>query len=224
MAGRLIVVAGTGTGIGKTHVGEALLIRWAQQGKRVAGLKPVESGVADPADPSSDGARLARAASFHVKHDRYVFAEPVSPHLAARGAGTTLTLEMIAAPVALALAQADGVLVELPGGLFTPLAPGLLNAHLARELAPDVLLLVAPDRLGVLHDLVAATVAARALSLTVHGVVLVVPECADPSTGRNAGELSALIDPPVLATVPRGTPQQLSSTPELRLILQRVAG
>jgi dethiobiotin synthetase len=224
MAGRLIVVSGTGTGIGKTHIGEALLLAWARRGKRVAGLKPVESGVTDPADPSSDGARLARAASFHVKHDRHLFADPVSPHLAARSAGTTLTLEMLAAPVAAARAQADGVLVELPGGLFTPLAPGLLNAHAARDLRPDVLLLVAPDRLGVLHDLVAATVAARALSVPIHGAVLVAPERPDPSTGRNASELSALIDPPLLATVPRGSPEQLATTAELSVILRLALG
>jgi dethiobiotin synthetase len=224
MVGRLIIVSGTGTGIGKTHVAEALLLAWGWQGKRVAGLKPVESGVADPDDPASDGARLARAASFHVKHDRHLFADPVSPHLAARGAGITLTMDLLAAPVAAARAQADGVVVELPGGLFTPLAPGLLNVDVARELRPDVLLLVAPDRLGVLHDLVAATVAARSLYVTIHGVVLVEAEHADPSAGRNAGELSTLIDPPFLTTVPRASPRKLATTPEFGVILQLVTG
>jgi dethiobiotin synthetase len=224
MTGRLIVVAGTGTGIGKTHLAEALLLAWRRHAKRVVGLKPVESGVADPADPASDGARLARAASFHVKHDRHVFPDPVSPHLAARSAGTMLTMEMFAAPIALARPQADGVLVELPGGLFTPLAPELLNADVARDLRPDVLLLVAPDRLGVLHDVVAATVAARALSVTVHAVVLVAPEQPDASTGRNARELVTLIDLPLLATVPRGSPEELATTPEVALILRLAAG
>jgi dethiobiotin synthetase len=223
MAGRLIVVAGTGTGIGKTHLGEALLLAGARLGKRIAGLKPVESGVADAADPTSDGARLARVASFHVKHQRHLFADPVSPHLAARRAGTVLTLPMLTAPVAAARALADAVLLELPGGLFTPLAPGLLNADVARELASDLLLLVAPDRLGVLHDLVATTIAARAVSLAVHGVVLVAPEHPDPSTGHNARELSTLIDPPLLAVLPRGSPEELSRTAELGVIL-RAAG
>jgi dethiobiotin synthetase len=131
---------------------------------------------------------------------------------------------MFAAPVATARAHADGVLLELPGGLFTPLAPGLRNADVAGMLFPDLLLLAAPDRLGVLHDLVAATAAARARSLTIHGVVLVAPEHPDPSTGRNAAELSALIDPPLLATVPRGTPEQLANTVEVDLILRRVDG
>jgi dethiobiotin synthetase len=224
MAGRLIVIAGTGTGIGKTHVGEALLLAGARLGKRMAALKPVESGVADAADPACDGARLSRAASFHVKHQRHLFADPVSPHLAARRAGTVLTLPMFTAPVAAARALADAVLLELPGGLFTPLAPGLLNADVARELRSDLLLLVAPDRLGVLHDLVATTIAARALSLTIHGVVLVAPEHPDPSTGHNAGELSALIAPPVHAVLPRGSPDELSRTPELGVILRAAVG
>jgi dethiobiotin synthetase len=224
MAARLIVVAGTGTGIGKTHLGEALLLAWGRLGRRVAALKPVESGVADPADTRSDGARLARAASFHVKHPRFVFPDPVSPHLAARRAGTALTLPMLTAPVFDARALADGVLLELPGGLFTPLAPGFLNADLARELRPDLLLLVAPDRLGVLHDLVATTTAAQAVSLAIHGVVLVAPATPDPSTGHNAGELPAFIAPPVLATLPRASPEELSRAPELGVILRAVAG
>jgi dethiobiotin synthetase len=224
MAGRLIVVTGTGTGIGKTHLGEALLLAAARQGMRIAALKPVESGVGHAADPTSDGARLARAASFHVKHERYLFADPVSPHLAARRAGTVLTLPMLTAPVAAARALADAVLLELPGGLFTPLAPGLLNADVAREVRSDLLLLVAPDRLGVLHDLVAATIAARAVSLAIHGVVLVAPEHPDPSTGYNAGELSALIDPPLLAALPRAYPEQLSRTAEIAVILRAAAG
>jgi dethiobiotin synthetase len=224
MLGRLIVIAGTGTGIGKTHLAEALLLAWGRRGKRVAGLKPIESGTANPDEPSSDGARLARAASFHVKHPRHVFAEAVSPHLAARSAGVTLTRDMLAEPAAAARAQAEGVVLELPGGLFTPLAPGLLNADVARGLRPDVLLLVAPDRLGVLHDLVAATTAARAVSLPVDGVVLVAPQDPDPSTGRNAGELSGLIDPPLLASLPRATPEHLADSPQLHVILRSVAG
>jgi dethiobiotin synthetase len=224
MAGRLILITGTGTGIGKTHVGEALLLAGARDGMRIAALKPVESGITDPADPLSDGARLARAASFHVKHERHLFAAPLSPHLAARRAGTTLTLGMFTEPVAAARALADAVLLELPGGLFTPLAPGLLNADVSRELRPDLLLLVAPDRLGVLHDLVAATTAARSASVVIHGVVLVAPQEPDSSTGLNAGELSSLIDPPLLAAVPRASPDDLSRTPELGFILRAAAG
>ncbi len=223
MPARLILVTGTGTGIGKTHFAEALLLAWGRLGARVVGLKPVESGLADPDDPSGDGARLDRAASFHVKHARYTFAESLSPHLAARRRGLTLEATMLTAPVAVARDAADGVVLELAGGLFSPLAPGIVNADIAAQLRADLLLLVAPDRLGVLHDVSATARACRAMSLPIDGIVLVAPERPDPSTGLNAPELPDLVGTPVLAQVPRAAPERLASSPELAAILSLVA-
>jgi dethiobiotin synthetase len=220
--GRLIVVTGTGTGIGKTHFAEALLMAWGRVDGRVTGLKPVESGVAEGAEGESDAARLARASSFHVKHPPLFLAEGVSPHLAARRQGLTLDVGLFAAPATAARSEADGVVLELPGGLFSPLAPGLLNAHVATQLEPDVLLLLAPDRLGVLHDIGAAVRAAQGFSLRLDGIVLVTPACPDASTGRNGPELPGLVAVPLLATLPRATPHQLAASPELGLILSAV--
>jgi dethiobiotin synthetase len=219
VTGRLIVVTGTGTGIGKTHFAEALLLAWQRLDRRVTGLKPVESGVGDGDVSTSDASRLARASSFHVKHRTTAFVEPVSPHLAARHQGLTLDAGLFVAPATAARAEADGVVLELPGGLFTPLAPGLLNAHVAAALRPDALLLVAPDRLGVLHDIGASVRAAQAMPLQVDGLVLVTPEHPDVSTGRNGPELPGLVPVPLLATLPRSTPAELAKSPEVSLIV-----
>jgi dethiobiotin synthetase len=218
----LVVVSGTGTGIGKTHFAEALLIARRATGRTAVGLKPVESGIVPGGEGDSDGARLARASSFHVKHDRSVFAEPLSPHLAARRAGIALNHDVFEAPVASARAAADDVVLELPGGLFTPLAPGVLNADVAARLRPDAVLLVAPDRLGVLHDLTATVRAAHTTPVPIAGIVLVAPEQADLSTGLNASELPSLVPAPVLAVLPRAPPADLARSPALQLILQRL--
>jgi dethiobiotin synthetase len=207
MPARLIVVTGTGTGIGKTHLAEALVLAWRRRLPRVAGVKPVESGVTDPRE--SDTERLRRASSFHVKHGDLFFPDPVSPHLAARRAGTLLTVPALVRAVAEARALADGVVAELPGGLFTPLAPDLINADLVQRLEPDSVLLAAPDRLGVLHDVNATVRAASALGLALAGVVLIAPEHPDASTGTNAAELSHFVPIPVLVTVPRAAPADL---------------
>ena len=50
--------------------------------------------------------------------------------------------------------EASPLVVELAGGLFSPLAPQLTNAEVIAALAPTFTFLVAPDRLGVLHDIV----------------------------------------------------------------------
>ena len=210
--GRLVLVTGTGTGIGKTHFAEALLLRWGRSA-RVAGVKPIESGV--DGRSLSDAQRLAAASTFHVKQSGHAFSAPLSPHLAARDEGIAIRLEVVATSIAQARELAEGLVVELPGGLFTPLDDWTFNADLARMLAPDAVLFVAPDRLGVLHDVTAATRAAATVALSIAGIVLVAPESPDPSTGRNAAELGRLIPVPVLALLPRGTPSELADMPDI---------
>jgi dethiobiotin synthetase len=220
MAGRLIVVTGTGTGIGKTHFAEALLLAWQRRAPRVAGWKPVESGVAH-AGPLTDAERLRRASTFHVKQAPHAFPEPLSPHLAARLHGVILRAEDLLPPIARLRAEADVVVVELPGGLFTPIAAHLLNAELAARMSPDAVLLVAPDRLGVLHDVTAAVRASRTVPLALAGIVLVAPDLPDASTGSNAAELGDLAEPPVLVTLPRALPAQLA--PHAEAVIRHLA-
>ena len=221
MTGRLVVVTGTGTEIGKTHVTEAILLALGAAGARVAGLKPIESGVAD-ADAESDAGRLRRASTFHVKPFGVALKAPVSPHRAARAEGVALPLGDLVVQVHATLAEADFVVVELAGGLFTPLAETALNADFAARLRPDVLLLVAPDRLGVLHDVIATTRAAEAASLGIRGIVLVAPERPDASSGANAADLAAYTSVPVLATVPRAAPPVLAAGPSIGLIVAAI--
>jgi dethiobiotin synthetase len=216
VSGRLVVVTGTGTEIGKTHVSEAILLALGARGLRVAGIKPVESGVG--MGGRSDAARLDAASTFHVKHYGVALKAPISPHRAARLEGVTLPLTDLAAQALALLPQADVVLVELPGGLFTPVAESLLNADFAALFRPDCLLLMAPDRLGVLHDVLAATRAAAALPLPIHGVVLIAPAHGDLSTGSNEADLASYSSVPVLATVPRAPPQVLATDPSIAVI------
>jgi dethiobiotin synthetase len=218
--GRLLIITGTGTSIGKTHVAEALILAWRRQTARVVGLKPVESGVQDGSE--TDEARLGAVSSFHVKHAPYRLTAPLSPHLAAREEGIAIDLETICAFVDSGRQQADATVVELPGGLFTPLTEKASNADLVSVLAPSVVLLVAPDRLGVLHDVAACMRAAATKSVRIDGVVLVAPGLSDASTGRNAQELSSIAGVPVWAVIPRGSPHELSELPVLSRLVDEV--
>ena len=221
MGGRLIVVSGTGTGIGKTYLSEALLTALGASGAQVAGVKPVETGLAEGGP--SDALRLDRASSFHVKHSGYRFAAPVSPHIAARETGQPIVIEDVAAELAALRGGVDVLLVELAGGLFTPLSDRTVNAHLARALAPDSLILVAPDRLGALHEVLSTTVAARSLSVVVSGAVLMAPEQSDSSTGSNGPELVRLQAVPWAATLPRLPQEELAVHPATRALAARLA-
>lgn len=198
----LLLVTGTGTEIGKTFVAAALTRAWVSLGGRIGGAKPVESGVVDA---PSDVLALARASSFELPSPPpYLLAAPVSPHLAARAEQRTISLPVIRAWVESARGAADGLLVELPGGLFSPLNDTETNADLAVMLEPSATVLVASDRLGVLHDVLAATRAAATLGLTFQAILLSSPLATDASTGTNADELRRILGPgQVVSTLPR---------------------
>jgi len=220
MTAPLVIVTGTGTGIGKTVVARSLVAAWGRRGLSVAGVKPIESGVplgsASPspalsssnhaAIPATDVASLGQVSTFHVTRftSPYLLAPPVSPHLAARLEGREIDLTLVRDWVAPIRSAADAVVLELPGGLYTPLSDTTTNASLLLTLSPTKVLLVAPDRLGVLHDTLSTARAARADGIDLSGIILSAPVEADASTGTNAAELARVLPTlPVLATLPR---------------------
>jgi dethiobiotin synthetase len=204
----LILVTGTGTEIGKTIVSRALVAAWSRTGLAVAGLKPIESGQDPSGQLGGDVLVLGQVSTFHVTRftPPYLLRDPVSPHLAARREGRTIEPQVILDWLRPIREAADATVLELPGGLFSPISDSLTNADLVLPVEPTKVVLVAPDRLGVIHDVVATTRAARAQHITVHGLILSAPAIPDASTGTNADELSRLLpDIPVLATLPRAT-------------------
>ncbi len=215
----VVVVTGTGTEIGKTHTSCALL---RAAGAGAVGLKPIESGVSSDEGDDGRALRLASDSTFHVKHlaPPYLLRRPVSPHLAAADEGRTVSIEDAARYVARASASASFVLVELPGGLFSPLGQGRTNADLARWLRPDAVLLVAPDRLGVLHDVTAAVRAFHAEGGVIGALALVSPGNPDASTGTNGRELRALWPSLAVFEIPRGRPEALATSREVTALYE----
>ncbi|MGO8993692.1 MAG: dethiobiotin synthase [Polyangiaceae bacterium] len=200
-----VVLIGTGTSVGKTYVGERLLRAVAAEGHTALGYKPIESGVSEGSD-DTDIARLARASTFHVKPAlmSMTFREPVSPHLAARIEAREISLDALREEIRRACASAASlVVVELPGGAFSPMTESVCCAEFARSLPGARTLLVAADRLGVLHDIGATTRACAALGLPLLGIVLSAPAFADAATGHNALELPCVTRVPLLASLPR---------------------
>ena len=202
----LVVVTGTGTGIGKTVVSTGLVAAWGLRGLSVAGLKPIESGVDPDTAAAGDVGELGRVSTFHVTRftPPYLLVDPVSPHLAARREGRVIDLRVILDWVAPIRAAADAIVLELPGGLFSPLTDTLTNADLLTALLPSKVVLVAPDRLGVIHDVVATTRAARAEGIAIDGLILSSVTEQDGSVGTNAAELARVLPTvPVLGVLPR---------------------
>lgn len=167
----VLVVSGTGTGVGKTVVTAAVAALAAARGSRVAVVKPAQTGVAEgqPGD-LDDVRRLAGVTDLH-EHAR--FPDPLSPAAAARRSGRpALDLHDSARQVRGLADDRDLVVVEGAGGLLVRYdAEGLTIADLARDLAAAVLV-VADPRLGTLNHTALTLEALAHRGIALAGVVL----------------------------------------------------
>ena len=206
----LWVVSGTGTGVGKTAVSTAL-VRMLRKRGPVTGWKPVETGVSGAL--GEDQSALAAESTFHVKHERHTcFPQPVSPHLAARLAGTELRPQ-VWSDYANELRALGQVVIELAGGLFTPLTETLLNIDFVLMLKPNRHVLVAPDRLGVLHDAI-ATVSGARCTLAAPDCILVNRLSSLSDSPTNATEIARFVPIPVLGPLAHAPIEERASALE----------
>jgi dethiobiotin synthetase len=170
---RGIFVTGTDTGVGKTFVAAALLRGLAAQGLRAAGMKPVAAGL-DSSDPvPADVRALVAAGNVDAPLadvSPYAFAPPIAPELAARAAGVTIDLDVIAAAFSRLAARADAVVVEGAGGALVPLSAAADMLGIPARLQLPVLLVVG-IRLGCINHALLTALAIRARGLTVAGWV-----------------------------------------------------
>jgi dethiobiotin synthetase len=146
-----VVVAGTGTGVGKTYVTAATTRTLQARGVRVAVRKPVQSFAPD--DAMTDVDILAAASGEDPKavcppHRRYEI--PMAPPMAADALG--LTAFSIADLVAELDAPEDTiVLVESAGGVRSPLAADGDTIDLVDAIRPELVVLVADAGLGTIN-------------------------------------------------------------------------
>jgi dethiobiotin synthetase len=209
-----IIVLGTGTGVGKTWITLALTRALRELGVSVVALKPVETGVA-PGTPS-DASLLAGASSHAPAPAPFTFPDPVSPHLAARRVGRAIDVATIREYVAehgtdVTSRVTSFLLIESAGGVLSPLAPELTNADLALALEPAIWVLVAPDSLGVLHDVSATLAALASRKRLPDHVVLSAARAPDASTGTNGAELRELGIVTPAAIAPHGDERALDN-------------
>jgi dethiobiotin synthetase len=195
-------VTGTDTGVGKTVVSTVLLRLMRARGMRVAGMKPVETGVS-PGDPASDAARLRDAAGAEDPMELVrplLLKEPLAPWVASARGGTQVDLDTLDAAFRTLSRDRDGILVEGAGGLLVPLTRDLAYDGLFVQWDLD-LVVVAGNRLGAINHTLLTVRAAHDAGLRVRGVVLntVAPEPPRIAESTNLETLTELLAPvPVL--------------------------
>lgn len=214
----VLVVTGTGTGIGKTVVTAAVAALARAAGRTVAVLKPAQTGVG-PDEPGdlAEVRRLVGADDLAVR-ELARWAEPLAPATAARRAGTPPVRPAAVAAAARDLAAtADLVLVEGAGGLLVRFDDdGGTLADAAVALGAPVLV-VAAAGLGTLNAAALTAEALRTRGLRCAGVV-VGSRPADPDLAArcNVVDLPAVTGAPLLGSLPAGAgalaPEELLAT------------
>ena len=176
----VLIISGTGTGVGKTVVTAALAALARAAGHRVAVVKPAQTGIAPGAPHSSDPAAeipdtetVTRLSGVTDTHELARYPDPLSPEAAARVSGLA-PLDMAAAAdyVAKLASERDLVLVEGAGGLLVRYDPaGATIADLAFALGAPVLT-VAAAGLGTLNHTALTLEALTARKIISVGVVI----------------------------------------------------
>ncbi len=166
----LLVVAGTGTEIGKTWLGCGILRRARQDGLVVAARKPAQSFDASDDDADTDAALLAAASgeapqTVCPSHRWYPCA--MAPPMAADVLGRhSFTLAELLSEIQ----WPEGVdlgIVETAGGVRSPITHDADNVWLTHQLAPSHVLLVADAGLGTINAVRLAVGALKPLPVTV---------------------------------------------------------
>lgn len=174
----IVAVSGTGTGVGKTTVAVALA-RALRGLVRAHAFKPIETG------GDADGRALTEATGFDAGPG-LLLRTPVAPNVAARMEGVRLDLASLTGETRRRASACDVLLLETAGGLFSPMSDEWTNADWLETVGPDLLVVVASNRLGVLHDVEATR---RASSRPIDLVVLTGGTAEDPSVAGNRTEL-----------------------------------
>jgi len=170
-----VFITGTGTSVGKTHIGVLLAKQLHELNIKVIPRKPIESGcikVGDELIPA-DATALKQASGYEGPLSEicpYRFEPPISPARAAHLANKVLTTEQLAS-ICLDSSNDGFVLVEGAGGFYSPLSENGLNADLAVALQLPVLL-VTNDILGCLNQVLLNVEAIEMRGLHLAGVVL----------------------------------------------------
>jgi dethiobiotin synthetase len=204
-------IAGTDTGVGKTHASCTLLHALQKTHRRVCGMKPVASGCVQTSQGLRNDDALALIEASSVPHAPYetvnpiALRDPLSPHLAARHDGTRISLDPLRSAFDALGREHEAVVVEGVGGWLVPLAPDLFASDIAKAWQLPVILVVGL-RLGCLNH---ALLSARAIEADGCRLVGWIGNRIDPAmdaVDENLTSLRELLPAPCLGVLPHGVP------------------
>jgi dethiobiotin synthase len=134
--------------------------------------KPVQTGI-EADDDTAEVLRLSGASPYRVLRDGIRLRQPLSPHLSASLAGTSISLASLM-DLAWSQADSDRWIVEGAGGVLVPLNERELMVDLIAVLGLPVVI-AARSGLGTINHTLLTVEALRARAVHIAGVIMVGP-------------------------------------------------
>ncbi|MDR1989508.1 MAG: dethiobiotin synthase [Acidobacteriaceae bacterium] len=188
-------VTGTDTGVGKTVVSAALMVRLGRS-RSMCYWKPIQTGI-EQDDDTAQVKRLASLDEWQVMRDGVRLEHPLSPHLSARLSGCTIAIEPL---MKLAREQTEESrwIVEGAGGVLVPLNDETLMIDFIHALALPAVV-VARSGLGTINHTLLTLSELRRRAITVAAVVMVgEPHIENRRAIEQYGEVKVLGEIPLL--------------------------
>lgn len=171
-----IFITGTGTDVGKTYVTALIIKRLHEAGLRAGYYKAALSGAQSVTD--SDAGFVKRISGIGQPEETmvsYLYQNAVSPHLAARWEGNSVSLSRVKQDYEKVCGVYDYVTVEGSGGVVCPLRwdekKHILLEDVVRELKLNTLI-VADAGLGTIHAAVTTVEYMRNHGILAKGIIL----------------------------------------------------
>jgi dethiobiotin synthetase len=190
-------IAGTDTGVGKTHVTKILLESLRADGIDAVGYKPIVCGDRDDAHilaAASGGLPVEQVNPLWLK-------TAAAPWVAAQLENARIDIPSLIAGYQILAAEHELVLVEGIGGWEVPITADYSTADLAVALGLPVALVVA-NRLGAINHTILTCQSIRSRQLDLRGIILnhLVDEL-DTATIANKNVIPTLAELPLLTEV-----------------------
>lgn len=167
-----IFVTGTDTGVGKTVVSAIIAWTLQQSGKRVAAMKPVQTGAGE--DGLLDIEFIQKVMGTNYSLDvvcPYRFPLPLAPLVAAKLAGQRIDVDKIKSAYFDLSSWSDIVIVEGSGGLLVPITETYFMSDLAYDLEVGLIIVIRPG-LGTMNHTLLTLEHARLRGLNILGFVI----------------------------------------------------
>lgn len=198
-----LLITATDTGVGKTWTSIALATALQKAGRKVVGIKPVETGTSESASDGEDGVKLAEATGQPAPTEAlYRFRSQFTAALASEEEELHIEWKELVAKVKKYSTGADVAILEASGGLMSPITWEKGALDLAKEFKARAIV-AALDKLGTINHTLLTVDELEHNGVEVIGVILSEPEKADESTRTNAEALKRMRPSLKVFPVPR---------------------